>query len=183
MDSLFAALWFFLPAGVANAAPVFAAKIPGLSGWNTPLDFGRKYKGQRIFGAHKTWRGLLAGIVLATATIALQKYYFAHNTSVADLSWLAYDQPKVWLLGPLFGAGALLADAAESFLKRQVGVSPGDSWFPFDQTDYILGGCLFALPIISLSASQFMWVLISWFGAHLAGSYTAYLLRLKDNPI
>jgi hypothetical protein len=37
------ALWFFLPAGVANAAPVFANKIPVLNRWKTPMDFGKSY--------------------------------------------------------------------------------------------------------------------------------------------
>jgi hypothetical protein len=183
MDELFSALWFFAPAGIANAAPVFAARIPGLTGWNTPMDFGKKYKGHRIFGSHKTWRGLLSGIVFATLAIALQKYIYAHNASIADLSWIDYGQAKVWLLGPLFGAGALLADAAESFFKRQAGVLPGESWFPFDQIDYIIGGYLFASLVAGFDLSRFLWVLGTWFCMHLAASYVGYFLNLKDKPI
>jgi CDP-2,3-bis-(O-geranylgeranyl)-sn-glycerol synthase len=183
MDDLFSALWFFAPVGIANAAPVFAAKIPGLTGWNAPMDFGKKYKGHRVFGDHKTWRGLLSGIVFATLVIALQKYIYANNSSVVELSWIDYSQAKIWLLGPLFGAGALLADAGESFFKRQVGVSPGESWFPFDQIDYILGGYLPATLIVGFNLSHFLWVLATWFCMHLAASYTGYLVGLKSKPI
>ena len=183
MDNLFAALWFFLPAGIANAAPVFAAKIPGLTGWKTPIDLGKKYKGKRVFGDNKTMRGLASGIVFATLVIALQKYLYANNSSVMELSWIDYGQAKVWLLGPLFGAGALLADAAESFFKRRVGVAPGDSWFPFDQTDYILGGYLSATPVVGFDLGQFLWVLGVWLCMHLAASYLGYLTGLKSKPV
>jgi CDP-diglyceride synthetase len=39
-SSLLFALWFFSPAGIANAAPILAAKTPGLRRFNTPLDLG-----------------------------------------------------------------------------------------------------------------------------------------------
>ena len=59
-DILFA-LWFFLPAGLANAAPVFASRIPKSEKLALPLDFGKSFRGKRIFGENKTFRGLLAG--------------------------------------------------------------------------------------------------------------------------
>ena len=52
-DILFA-LWFFAPAGLANAAPVFANKIPRSDWLAVPLDFGKSLRGRRIFGDRKS---------------------------------------------------------------------------------------------------------------------------------
>ena len=67
------AIWFFLPAGAANTFPVLTANVPGLRNLNAPMDFGYSFRGQRVFGAHKTWRGFLTGVLFATATLALQR--------------------------------------------------------------------------------------------------------------
>jgi CDP-2,3-bis-(O-geranylgeranyl)-sn-glycerol synthase len=180
---LLAAIWFFLPAGLANAAPVFAALLPGLRNLNTPMDLGKSYHGKRIFGDHKTWRGLIAGIVMATLVIGLQKYLYVRTAWVPELSWFDYQSSAIWLLGPLFGLGVLLADAIESFFKRQRGIGPGKTWFPFDQTDYIVGGCLFSLPVVQLSLERYIWVLVTWFGLHLLSVYIGHRLGIREKPI
>ena len=61
MSNFWFALWFFLPAGLANGAPVIANKVPLINKWITPLDFGKTWGGKRIFGSNKTWRGLVVG--------------------------------------------------------------------------------------------------------------------------
>src|SRR5256886_10801535 len=58
------ALWFFLPAYVANPMAV-------VFGGGTPIDFGRTLRdGERLFGDGKTWRGLVGG-TLAGAFLRL----------------------------------------------------------------------------------------------------------------
>ena len=52
-DILFA-LWFFLPAGIANAAPVFANKIPNSDWLAKPMDFGKHLRQRRIFQSDRT---------------------------------------------------------------------------------------------------------------------------------
>lgn len=180
---ILAAIWFFLPAGLANAAPVFAAKLPGPKWLKTPLDLGKSWRGKRLLGDNKTWRGLVAGILIATLVIALQKYYFTHNLWVLEHSWFDYRPGIIWLLGPLFGLGALLGDAIESFFKRQRAVKPGQPWFPFDQIDYILGGLLASRFIVALPFSNYLWVLGTYFGLHLITVYVGYLLGFRERPI
>lgn len=183
MNEILAAIWFFLPAGLANAAPVFAAKTPGLKQFKTPMDFEKSYKGQRLFGPHKTWRGLLAGVVAATLVIALQKYLFTRNLWVLEHSWFDYRTADIWLLGPLMGTGALLADAVKSHFKRRNHIAPGESWFPFDQLDYVLGGCLFSLAVVQLGFDKYLWVAGTWFGLHLCSVFIGYKLGIRDAPI
>lgn len=173
MNDTLAALLFFLPAGAANMMPILAARIPMLADWTTPLDFGQLYRGKRIFGSNKTWRGLIVGSICAgiTALIIFNYYPQVANASIAFWQGIA------------MGVGALLGDAVESFFKRQRGIGPGTSWFPFDQTDYIIGGLLFALPF-GLPSSNFIPIIFGlYFGLHLAFSYVGYLLKLKDKPL
>lgn len=167
------AFLFFLPAGFANMAPLFANKIPLLNTWDSPLDFGKSYKGTRVFGKNKTFRGLLFGIVLSGI--------------IAWVIWNLYSLPYAQVTyiwgGALMGLGALLGDAVESFCKRRAGIKPGDAWFPFDQLDYIIGGLLVSYPVLTPSVTTMLQVFILYFGLHLAVSYVGYLLGFKDKPI
>ncbi len=131
MNTLLFAIWFFLPAGAANAAPILAAKLPYLSRLSAPIDAGKKYRGRRILGEHKTWRGLATGIVTATVIVFIQQL-LNQGSYVEfipeDAEGYLFHSPL--LLGFLFGFGALAGDAIESFFKRQKNVPAGKAWFP-----------------------------------------------------
>ncbi len=183
IGSIFFSLWFFLPAGFANMAPIFAQKIPGLKNWNTPLDGGREFNGKRIFGDHKTIRGMLLGIVVAILFVGIQKIMYTTNLSWFEWSDVDYSSVNVWLLGFLLGFGALGGDALKSFFKRQLNVKPGDSWFPFDQIDYILGAILMTVVFFPMPIGFYLLSILLWIGLHLLVSYSGFLLKFKDKPI
>ncbi len=174
MSLIVDALWFFLPAGIANMSPILANNIPVLRRWKTPLDFGKKYKGKRIFGDNKTWRGVVFGTFTAGLVGLLQ--YKVVLPSV---------DPTLFLFAATaaMGLGALVGDAVESFFKRRRGVKPGKSWFPFDQIDYIFGGLLFAWPFTDLSLEFVLAIVLLYFGLHLAVGYIGYVLGVKKHPI
>lgn len=178
MVHVIAAILFFAPAGIANAAPIFANKIPLLNRWNTPMDFGKSFRGHRIFGPNKTWRGLITG-TLVGGLVAYLEAITVYKINPASTRLVATSVAG----GMLLGFGALLGDAAESFFKRQVGVVAGQSWFPFDQSDYILGGLLVSFPFFDVGAGTYVWVFAVWFCLHIVMSYIGYLLGLKDEPI
>lgn len=182
MESLWLALLFFLPAGVANASPVFANKIPCLNRWKTPLDFGKSVNGKRVLGNNKTWRGLVFG-----TAIGAMAGWLAHaiDPDLLQRFPLFGFVPALdaVLLGAWLGLGALVGDAVESFFKRQRGIASGESWFPFDQLDYILGGLVFSLPVTVLRPVEYLLIVAVWFGMHLIASYIGFLLSLKERPI
>lgn len=181
---IFFAVWFFLPAGIANMVPIFSAHIPKLRDWNFPMDFGKTFRGKRIFGDHKTLRGLVSGIIAATLILWLQQIAVQNSPWLQEwTSQVNYEQMNTFIVGPLFALGALLGDAVESFFKRQVGIKPGDGWFPFDQTDYIIGGAIATWAFVPLGLLQYVWLVIIWFGLHLISTYIGFLLGLKDKPI
>ena len=178
------ALFFFLPAGLANAAPVFANKIPNSDWLAKPLDFGKKLRGRRVFGEHKTFRGLIAGIVMAEIVIIIQFFLYKNSAWVRDISLhVDYEHTNVLLLGLLFAVGALGFDAIKSFFKRQIGVKPGGTWFPFDQIDYIIGGLLLSSLVVDLPHSSYLWIGLIWFLIHPASTFVAWLLGLKESPL
>lgn len=183
MHELLYAFWFFVPAGFANAAPIVLATWPGLRRWNTPIDLGYNYKGKRLFGKSKTWRGLTGGIVVGGLLFVLLQHLGRHLGGFSTyLSAQGYEQLP-WVTGCLLGAGALLGDAIKSFFKRQQDIPPGHSWFPFDQLDYIIGASLVVAPVKVLSADMYLLILLVWLGMHLLFSYIGYLLHFKERPI
>ncbi len=181
-DVLYAG-WFFLPAGLANLVPILVTRLPLLKAWTAPLDGQRTFRGKRLLGSNKTWRGFVCGIVVAAVIFLLQKKLSAHLGGFgAYLAAVGYTHLSPWL-GVLLGTGVLVGDALESFFKRQIAVEPGKSWFPFDQVDYIVGACLFSALVTVLPLKMYLWIALVWFLIHLLFSYLGYLLRYKDSPI
>jgi CDP-2,3-bis-(O-geranylgeranyl)-sn-glycerol synthase len=132
-------LWFFVPAYLANMSPVLVqGRFQRLA---TPMDGGRSWRGKRILGDHKTWRGLLVGIVVGTVVYELQRLLGAAGVG-ADLALLDYADHPV-LPGFLMGFGTGVGDAVKSFFKRRIDIAPGASWPVFDQLDFLAGAYLF----------------------------------------
>ncbi len=167
--------WFFLPGGIANMTPVLANKVPVINTWATPMDFGKSYRGRRIFGTNKRWRGLLVGTIMAAIMAFVQASLFAGGSSSQII--------RAVCIGALMGLGALLGDAVESFFKRQLSIAPGQAWFPFDQIDYIIGGLLLSYPLARPSLKLMLCTLFLYLGLHMSTVFIGYKLRIRDSPI
>ena len=167
--------WFFLPAGVANMAPVLFKWVPFL---NYPVDFNKKYKGQIIFGPHKTIRGFFFGIIASTAFL-----YWQVNIAGSMPSWLLidYSQINVFLLGFLMGFGALFGDLMRSFFKRRCHIQPGTYWFPWDQLDWIVGTIIFVSLYVNLPWHMLLSAIILALFFHPFFNYLGYILKFKKN--
>ncbi len=185
------ALWFFLPAYVANMSPVFSAKL--IPWWGRPIDGGRMHSdGERLLGDGKTWRGLIGG-GLAGGFTAFAMTFIA--PAFHEPGWLsgwdfgaggypggpigsdpsvcvdgvcttpdaaAATWYAVFLFGFIVGFAALAGDAIESFLKRRTGRKRGAPWIPFDQLDFVVFGLLGALAASPLLVDG--WVVEAMFG-------------------
>lgn len=158
-------LWLLVPAGAANMAPVLAARL--FPSWNMPVDFGCLLGGQRLLGAHKTWRGMLAGVAAASLALALldllARRFPAARRLLPDTQ---LDAPL--LIGAWIGLGALTGDLVKSFFKRRLGIRPGRTWFPFDQLDWLFSALLFAHPVAPLAPGQALSVLAVGLALHVA---------------
>jgi len=182
-DEILTSLWFFAPAGFANLAPVLAAQLPLLDKLNAPVDGRRKFRGKRLLGNNKTYRGFVVGVLIAYFTLLWQKTLIANGSWPIDNTLFNYDNENLILLGFAFGFGALAGDAIKSFFKRQKGLVPGRPWFPFDQLDYVVGGLLLAVPLTGVGFSEIIWVVVVYFLLHPVSTVIGYLLGLKEKPI
>ncbi len=131
------AFYFTLPAYFANMAPTVAARFGWLKFLDRPVDNGRKFNGQPVFGKNKTWRGLFVGII-AALTIAGFQTFAGQVEFFAEISLLDYCQSWFWF-GILAGLGAVLGDLLKSFFKRRLAIGSGHSWPIFDQLDFLIG--------------------------------------------
>jgi len=182
-DILFA-LWFFLPAGIANITPILVAKTPVINRWGPPIDLGLHWRGKRLLGDHKTWRGIISGFIAGTLTVWLQVWLYKNTEWAQTISQpIDYSSISILGLGFALSIGALGGDAIKSILKRQLSVKPGESWFPFDQLDYIIGGLLLSSFVVILPFQEYIWIFILWFGLHLLFSYIGYITKFKEHPI
>ena len=138
-------LYFFLPAYLANMSPVLIrGRFEALA---VPIDGGRSLWGKRILGDHKTWRGLLGGIVAGALVLELQRLVYEAGLA-QSLALIDYSAHPL-LPGLLMGLGAGTGDAVKSFFKRRINIEPGKSWPVFDQLDFFLGAYLFVSLVYS----------------------------------
>ena len=186
LSLLLEALWFILPAYVANSIASDVAHLPFLEKFSYPLDFGLKWRNVRIFGPNKTWRGLVFGVIAAVATGVLQQNYAGGATSFLS-GYLHLDStlhlpPMSTALAFMLGFGAIVGDAVKSFFKRRMGIESGQPAPLLDQLDYIFGAFFFAWLLGSISLEYFAVIIIVTVPLHLMANFVAWLLKLKNVP-
>jgi CDP-2,3-bis-(O-geranylgeranyl)-sn-glycerol synthase len=139
-----AALWLLVV--VANAAPLLAARRATA----TPLDFGLVLPdGRRLFGAHKSWRGLMLSLICTGICAPLLGLPVATGLIVAAL--------------------AMLGDMLASLTKRRLGIAPGGMAPLLDPLPESL------LPLIVVGRPHLAWATI----ALLALAFMALDLALR----
>ncbi|MBI2577007.1 CDP-archaeol synthase [Candidatus Woesearchaeota archaeon] len=170
------AVYFMIPAYLANMAPVFSRRI--LRSLAIPIDKGKKLGGKPIFGSHKTVRGFLVAVIYSVALTYLQALLYP-LAGFQALSIVHY--PSVWLsLGLLLGVGAIGGDLVKSFAKRRIGIKPGKTFIPFDQLDFVIGSLLLASLVVEFTLPLVFTILTVSFFGHLAVNYIGYLLKVRD---
>ncbi len=171
-------IWFLMPAYVAILFPVLTKNISFL---DKPVDLGKKFKGKRIFGKNKTYRGLffgfLAGMIMTTIQIILFKYSIIQN-----LSWIDYSESGL-LIGVLLSFGALLGDLVKSFFKRRLNIKPSEPWIFFDQADYIFGAILLVSIVYLPNWDRILILFITGIIIHFISVWISYLLGIKKHWI
>lgn len=107
------------------------------------MDFGRSWRGKRILGDGKTWRGFFGGA--ATGIVA----GIAQQAGVSSLGF-----QDVWGFGAgssstiiivLLAFGAMLGDGAGSFAKRRLKIGRGDKAPVLDQFNFVVGAIVLVL--------------------------------------
>ena len=155
-----------------------------------PLDGGATFRGRRIFGANKTVRGLVVMVPATAAAFALVAGLAGRGQPEAVGLW-ALPTWRYALLGAWVGLGFMLGELPNSFVKRQLGIAPGDRahgtaravWqFIGDRADSGIG-MLCALSLAVPTPWQ-TWaiVLIAGWAIHWSFSLVLFVLRVKPRP-
>ncbi len=148
--------------GMANSAPILARVLMGTR-FSTPVDLGLNlFDGRRLFGDHKTYRGILASLFF---------------TSFAS-----------YLLGLGIFTGARLSllsmagDLASSFVKRRLGLQSGRKATGLDQIPEALVPLLVLRRDFSLDYCDIFILVTLFFILEVFISPLLYAIRIRRAP-
>ena len=152
-----------------------------------PLDGGAKLRGRRLLGDNKTVRGalvMLAGVTAATLALSQWDAYWSRlPEDVRDAGPL--------LVGSLLGAGTVLGELPNSFLKRRLDIAPGErgrslpgiALSVWDQVDFVPAIVLLLAPVWLMPLDTFLLALAVVALVHLALNLVGYALGARTAPI
>jgi hypothetical protein len=179
--------YLFFPLLVGLSLHGFCIKYDILAFLCRPIDRGRRFRGKRIFGDNKTYRGLVV-VSLGTAIgFGLQSLLLHRMAPVRSIELFDYAFFKSVALGLAVGLAAMLSELPNSFIKRRFDIAPGTAargwkavvFYVYDQIDFLLGAWLvlaIVVPVtvwrVSLSAGLLL-------VAHQIMSSVGYALGMR----
>lgn len=184
IETILTAIWLFFPAGVANMMATTSRLFPKTEWMAKPVDMGIMFRGKRLLGKNKTARGFFFALLFAVLIGLLQKYlydnveFISETLIIDDVIEGGYSAINVALFSFLAGLGAMIGDMVESFIKRQIDIAPGKPFFPFDQTDFIIGAILITIIHAVFTVDLYIALLGSFFFLHLTLKYVGYLIGI-----
>jgi CDP-diglyceride synthetase len=187
VTGLLSLLWLAVPivaAGLVHLVVLKLDLLPGLR--RLPIDGGLRFRGRRLFGDNKTWRGA----VVTVATTMLASWALARLSGccwhLPALTPFAESQPLWW--GLLLGAGYIAGELPNSFAKRQFGIAPGASgqgaagrvFWVVDQLDSLAGMLLAIAPVWRPSLGLLAAIVAIMLVAHPVSAWIMVQFGLKD---
>ena len=185
------AVFVVLALAVAGTMHVAWLHSPYSRRFATPIDRGASWRGQRIFGNHKTWRGLMAMPLSAAMVFALAAQFREYLPTGLAVGIWARAPSELALVGLACGLAFMLAELPNSFLKRRLGISPGAVaphkglrvlFLFIDRIDSTLGVLIVLSVLLPVNGMTWIWALLLGAGLHWIFSYWLFLLRLKGRP-
>jgi CDP-diacylglycerol--serine O-phosphatidyltransferase len=166
-----------LPLVLAGIVHMIIVKLDALSYLKIPLH-------ETWFGLNKTWRGVVVMPLLTVAGLWIS--FFLANSWQSSL----FGTHTVWGLGILLGFGYVIPELPNSFIKRRMGVKPGEMserspWVfsLFDQADSVIG-CVLVYALCGVGNLS-LWVTLFLLGTgiHLLLNVLLWSLGLRKNPL
>ncbi|HEX8855162.1 MAG TPA: CDP-archaeol synthase [Thermoleophilaceae bacterium] len=166
-------------------APVLALDV--LPGLKRPLDFGASWRGRRIFGGNKTWRGALfmvAGVLIAA--LALWQWPAYRHALPDDI-----ENASPALIGVVIGLGVVLGELPNSFAKRRLDIGPGRRasglWgvalSVWDQADFVPLVALLLLPIWQIPFEDLLLAIVVVGGVHFGINLIGYAIGARKTLV
>lgn len=145
------AAYLFAPLLIASALSGVVLRFDLWQPLRRPIDRGLAWRGQRVLGDSKTWRGVVVAMVGCMAGVAVQALAGDRVGSVAIVD---YHDVRAVPFAIAMGLGATLGELPNSFAKRRLGIAPGTTtsgglaivFYVWDQVDLLTG----AWPLIAI---------------------------------
>ncbi len=173
-------IYLLIPAAVANMVPVFVRNH--FKFLAKPLDIGLSFYGKRILGSHKTFRGLIFGMLGSLVVVFIQNLIYA-NEFFYNLSLIDYSSINLLVFGIFAGFFVLLFDSIASFVKRRLNFKPGERFYILDQINGGLGFSLFIFLFYIRSWPLFIIIILVWIIGHFLLKYLGYILGIDKEKI
>jgi hypothetical protein len=179
--------WVFLPVLGAALAHAPVLRFDFARALKKPIDGGLTFRGRRLFGDNKTWRGaitMFSGVFVATHLLWRSERYRGRLPEE-----LQHAHP--WILGALLGASVAVGELPNSFLKRQLDIAPGRHLHSpagivislFDQSDFVLAAWLLLRPVYRISPREAIDVSLTVTAVHLPINVIGYALGARTTAI
>ena len=176
---LIAALWLTLPIVVGGVAHMYAVSHQWLEGLKIPIH-------ARWFGANKTWRG-----VVLMPLLTIPGAWLLHAASPwwpGSLHSLQAVPSTV--LGLALGLGYILMELPNSFIKRRLGIAPGETpehlkalFILIDQWDSAIGFTLAYALLTDLPATTLLTLILIFPAVALGVKRLLFVLCWKEKAV
>jgi CDP-2,3-bis-(O-geranylgeranyl)-sn-glycerol synthase len=186
MTLLLQLLWLAIPVIASGLVHLVVLKLDLLPRLRAlPIDGGATFRGKRVFGDNKTWRGALVTITTMTVTAWALAQVHECCWQLPTLVPFAETDPIAW--GLLLGCGYIAGELPNSFVKRQIGIGPGQGgegltgricWV-FDQLDGLAGMLLFTWPVWQPPLALVLLLVAIRLFANQIGSWIMVLVGLR----
>jgi CDP-2,3-bis-(O-geranylgeranyl)-sn-glycerol synthase len=152
-----------------------------------PLDGGAEIGGRRLLGDNKTWRGAIVMWAGAAAcALTLTRWAPFRDRLPPELG-----EAPAPAYAALLGAGVVCSELPTSFVKRRIGIGPGEQRGSplgalislYDQGDFVVGSAVALRPIWAMSRAQLAGAFLVVSGVHLVANVIGYAIGARTSPI
>jgi CDP-2,3-bis-(O-geranylgeranyl)-sn-glycerol synthase len=156
-----------------------------------PLDGGRMFRGRRILGENKTLRGFVIMIPAAALAFGAVAALISLPQGVPPATLWQLTPAGYAALGAWAGFGFMAGELPNSFVKRQLGILPGQApgsgltraiCFTVDHIDSIVGMLAAVTVAVHTPWTTWLWVLILGPSIHLLFSWWLFRMGVKGRP-
>jgi hypothetical protein len=194
------AFWLALAVTVCGTLHMVVVKNDLFPALRVPIDGGRMLGGERIFGDHKTWRGVVFMVVVSALVGAIQGGLggaWAASAGAACIDFASFgigtgpirQASGYALVNALLGFGYVLGELPNSFCKRRLRITPGKTdgglkghiFFVVDQADSVVTALVLGALVFGWSAALVVVGTLALALLHLSVNASLHAMRVRKN--
>lgn len=156
-----------------------------------PLDGGMVWRGKRLLGDHKTWRGIVVIVAATVAFTGLQRILETSAPRLVALNLCDLGAVGWWRAGLVWGLAYAAAELPNSFLKRRLDVAPGagsrgaagTALALLDQADSAIGVAFAGWLALGIDAAAVSWIIAVCTALHLLLNALLGLTKIRARAL